>query len=285
MLRRLALLALVPVIMLSIGHGRGERAHAAFQVSVINQIMAGTASYPGGSASVQYVEIMNQFDFQDQVVGARLTAFSPDGSSFTVLKTLDHNLASTSTTNRTFVIASTSFAAAAGITPDFTFDGTPTIPATGQICWGAPGTWNAGIALNYIDCVAYNGYTGTGAAAAAFPPQTPLNPTNGMMALLRHSLLNNNASDIVLQCPRPVNFVGSIGKFGACNSPCPWDLSFPAVEDLKVGFDDLLIFAAAYNSTPSSPNWNPTADFDLSGKVAFGDLLIFASHYNQTPCP
>jgi hypothetical protein len=261
-------------------------------LSSINELMASAAGYPGGSASVQYVEVKDLADSQNIVSHARVTAFSADGTSFTVLKTLDHDLPSTATIGKTFIVASGSFAAAAGITPDFTFD-TGAIPATGQICWGAPGaqpptdpsTWDAGNIANYIDCLAYNGYTGTGSAAVSSPPQSPLDPTNGTMALLRHSETGNNAADFVLQCPRPVNFAGNMGSFGACNPTCPWDLSFPATEDFKVGLDDLLLFAAAYNSTPSSSNWNPRADFDNSGRVGLGDLLALAFHYNQQPCP
>jgi len=63
-------------------------------------------------------------------------------------------------------------------------------------------------------------------------------------------------------------------------SPCPFDLN----DNGYVGFSDLLIFAQAYNSTPSDPNWNAAADFDTSGQVGFPDLLLFAAFYND-PAP
>ena len=64
---------------------------------------------------------------------------------------------------------------------------------------------------------------------------------------------------------------------------CPYDLDHNG----KVGLSDLLIFAAAYNATPSSGNWNPAADFDADNKIGLGDLLLFAAHYNRiaSGCP
>lgn len=59
---------------------------------------------------------------------------------------------------------------------------------------------------------------------------------------------------------------------------CPYDLN----RNTTVNFSDLLIFAGAYGSTPSSTNWNALADFNRSDQVTFADLLLFASHYTQT---
>jgi len=71
-----------------------------------------------------------------------------------------------------------------------------------------------------------------------------------------------------------------IGDFGSASSGPP---------DCKVDFEDLMIFALAYGSTPSDPNWNPVCDIaGLNGSlipdvvIDFEDLMIFAMHYGET---
>jgi choice-of-anchor C domain-containing protein len=51
-----------------------------------------------------------------------------------------------------------------------------------------------------------------------------------------------------------------------------------ANEDLRVGFDDLLVLAQHYGSTGAS--WND-GDFDGDGVVGFSDLLALAQHYGE----
>lgn len=89
----------------------------------------------------------------------------------------------------------------------------------------------------------------------------------------------------VLECTQSV-FIGTSGSGTAtCTNllSCDWDLN----GDGKVGFADLLILAAAYNSdsTDPIPPWNPAADFNGDGTVGFADLLLLAGRYNQNPCP
>ncbi len=58
--------------------------------------------------------------------------------------------------------------------------------------------------------------------------------------------------------------------------------------DGQVQFEDLMIFALAYGSTPEDPNWNPVCDIATTGGVLepdgfinFEDLMIFALHYGE----
>ena len=51
--------------------------------------------------------------------------------------------------------------------------------------------------------------------------------------------------------------------------------------DCQVGFSDLVIFALAYNTTPSDSKWNPICDLNSDGKIDFDDLIIFAMHYGD----
>jgi len=59
--------------------------------------------------------------------------------------------------------------------------------------------------------------------------------------------------------------------------------------DGQVQFEDLMIFALAYGSTPEDGNWNPVCDIASAGGVLtpdgvinFEDLMIFALHYGET---
>ena len=69
------------------------------------------------------------------------------------------------------------------------------------------------------------------------------------------------------------------GDFGSANNGPP---------DGCVDFEDLMIFAMAYGSTPSDSNWNPSCDIagfggvlEPDGKIDFEDLMIFALHYGE----
>jgi len=70
------------------------------------------------------------------------------------------------------------------------------------------------------------------------------------------------------------------GDFGGPNNGPP---------DGAIDFEDLMIFAMAYGSTPSDPNWNPVCDIagdggvlEPDGMIDFEDLMIFAMHYGQS---
>jgi hypothetical protein len=58
--------------------------------------------------------------------------------------------------------------------------------------------------------------------------------------------------------------------------------------DGVVDFEDLMIFAMAYGSTPPDANWNPVCDIAgpggpaPDGVIDFEDLMIFAMHYRET---
>jgi hypothetical protein len=72
------------------------------------------------------------------------------------------------------------------------------------------------------------------------------------------------------------------GDFGSAGGGPP---------DGVVDFEDLMIFALAYGSTPSDPNWNPVCDIaseggvlEPDGVIDFEDLMIFALHYGENEC-
>ena len=75
------------------------------------------------------------------------------------------------------------------------------------------------------------------------------------------------------------SFVSCLGDFGGPNG-------YP---DGVIDFEDLMIFALAYGSTPSDSNWNPVCDIAGPGGsltpdevIDFEDLMIFAMNYGKT---
>ena len=181
---------------------------AVYHFANIDEIMSGM----GGDPTAQYVEIRMLFAGQGSVAHSRLTAFSCDGSTHTVLLEVLDNVCPASTDGR-WTMGTTSWATATGVTPDFIFPASSAFDnACGMICWGAPGsgltppqnppTWDAGVPDNYLpDCVAYGGYTGTlqtGDAAAS-----PLAAGNGTMSLQRMDDTNNDSTDFDLAAPTP----------------------------------------------------------------------------------
>lgn len=60
-----------------------------------------------------------------------------------------------------------------------------------------------------------------------------------------------------------------------------WALRGDLNGDFTVDIYDALTLAGAYNSTPTSQNWNPNADINGDGTVDIYDALILASHYNE----
>ena len=68
------------------------------------------------------------------------------------------------------------------------------------------------------------------------------------------------------------------GDFGSADNGPP---------DGCVDFEDLMVFALVYGSTPSDSNWNPPCDIaglgstSPDGVIDFEDLMIFAMHYGD----
>jgi hypothetical protein len=55
--------------------------------------------------------------------------------------------------------------------------------------------------------------------------------------------------------------------------------------DGTVFLSDLGLMAAAWSSTPASPNWNPNADIIGEGQVFLGSLAVMAAHWTQSWTP
>jgi hypothetical protein len=203
-------LTLVLVAAAYAGSRSAPPAEAAFHFAVIDEVMFGKA----GDPDIQYVEVKMELSGQNIVANSRLSAWNADGSFFGVLLLVPANVTQ-SAANTRWIMATADFAATAGVTPDFTF-APVTLPATGMVCWGAPGTvppppgsWDPALPTNYVDCVPYGGYS---APNIRFAPATALGLGDGaQQSLTRQSHTDDTAADFVYACPTPQANTGAVG--------------------------------------------------------------------------
>jgi hypothetical protein len=185
-------------------------APALFHFAHISEVGLGVADAPAGA---QYVEIEMEALLQENVTNSILSAWDCDGDFLGELLVVPNDVALAGAGVRWIMATATPLG---GMTPDF---GTATagMPGVcGQVCWGAPGltvpdpgSWDHTIPNNYVDCVAYGGYTGTTRTGSGTP--TPLTPENANQSLTRVSSTNDNATDFALACATPENNAGIVG--------------------------------------------------------------------------
>ena len=161
-MRRRALLVVLSSLLFA-----PHPASATFHFMSISEIGAGF----GGDLDVQFVELRLEAGGQTNLPNTRLTAFDAAGNA-TELVLSDHAVAN-GTNGANILYATTAFATATGVTPDFVIPAGLVSP-TGMICWGAPGvappspsSWDLEKPNNYVDCVAYGSFAG---ATRAMPP-------------------------------------------------------------------------------------------------------------------
>lgn len=206
-LRLLAGALTVAAVVFAAG-GRAQRTEAAFHLAVIDEVMSGY----GGDPNVQFVEIRMISSGQNVTAHAILGYFNGDGSYGGDILELPGNVAGSS---GRYVIASTGFASAAGITPEFTF-APVSLPATGMVCFGGgggvlplnPPTWTRTTMTNWIDCVPYGGYAGPPIKNG---PATALGLGDGTNSLTRVSDTDNTSADFALACPAPEANTKAVG--------------------------------------------------------------------------
>jgi hypothetical protein len=194
-------------------------AHAVFHIAVINEVMT---SY-GGDSSVQFVEIAMQAAGQTQDMNTVLGAFGPTGTYLGDVLIVPGNVTN-SGVGVTWLMATTQFQTLTGLTPDFIMPaGLPT--GAGMVCWGAPGAfavtppanWDHSDPSKYVDCVAFNGYTGPTNSHIGTP--TALDANGHSLSRVHSS--NNNSADFTCGDPAtPKNNAAASASMNA-TSPCP----------------------------------------------------------------
>jgi hypothetical protein len=160
-------------------------ARALFHLANLDEIASGF----GGDTNAQYVEIRMLGFNQNLVAHSRLTAFSCDGSTHTVLiDNLPANVCNQGNGVR-WTMGTAAWAAATGVNPDFLWDpvtdGSLPTPC-GTVCWGAPPTsplppnpptWDAGDPSCYVYCVAYGNATPPPLPGSPCLPSATIEPT------------------------------------------------------------------------------------------------------------
>jgi hypothetical protein len=205
------------------------RAPAVFHVGHIAEVMSGVGIDP----TAQYVEIRMDAGFQNAVQNSVLSAFNCDGTVRRELLLVPGNVTNQGNGVRWIMATKDPIG---GISPDFMWDTADgnIEPSCGMVCWGAPGvtvpaldSWSHEDPNDYVDCVAYGGYTGPtktadpdadGVTSSSGTP-TALTPGGGTFSLTRVASTNNNATDFALDCPSPTNNAGAPGTFGPCTPP------------------------------------------------------------------
>ncbi|HEX6132073.1 MAG TPA: hypothetical protein VF044_10095 [Actinomycetota bacterium] len=197
--------------------GIASPARALFHLAHISEVH----TMLDGDVGAQYVEIEMELTAQNVVGDTVLHAWDCDGDSLGDLLVVPDDVANAGTGVK-WIMATTD--PIGGIAPDFVIPGAD-LPATcGQVCWGAPGivppdpgTWDHLDPANYVDCLAYGGYTGPTKTESGTP--TPLAPT-ATFALARAADTNDNAADFAEDCPTPENNAGEVGgPAGECVAP------------------------------------------------------------------
>jgi len=186
-------------------------ARAAFHLAVIDELHA---TVDGGG----FVEIRTLFSGQTFVTHSRLSAWNCDGSFKGIVLEVPNDL-SNGTSGARWIMA-TDTGATSGVTPDFTFSSGALPQGCGMVCWGAPSgtgfppnppSWDETVPANYIDCVAFGGYTGSNTPSYVGTP-TPLSASDATFSLTRKSTTSNNNADFELDCPTPTNNAGNAGS-------------------------------------------------------------------------
>ena len=192
-------------------------AQASFHLFRIHEI------YSSPDGAVQFVEITESTgsNFESFWLGQTLT--STQGAT-TRTFTFPANLSSTNTANRSVIVATPAFAAAAGITPDFIVPAPFLFPGGGTIDYAG------------VDSVTY----------AALP-------TDGVSSIDQNGVQAANS---------PTNFAGQTGAIAAPPPPAPAPaVAIPALGPLGLAFVAVLLAAlgalrratAGRRRTPSSP--------------------------------
>jgi len=296
-MRRVLLSGLLVLIGLAAGHAQAPQSGAVFHFAVIDEVMT---SY-GGDANVQFVEIRMLTSGQNLVMNSVLGAFDSSGTYLGDVLIVPGNVTSSGAGVR-WIMGTSAFATASGLTPDFTMPGSGgvSLPTTGgMVCWGAPGvsppapgSWDHTVPGNYVDCLAYGTYSGPSNVHIGTP--TSLNAIGH--SLQRIAETDNNASDFVCSDPATPKKNNGTTASMAATTPCGADSDGDGLSDAdETGIygtnpadpdtdDDTLNDGAEVNTHLTNP-LNPDTDADTfsdGAEVGMGTLPLVACPTTMT---
>ncbi len=200
------------------------------------------------TGSIQYIELTTTEPNEFLVTNHALTVTS-DGTPATVV--LNHNLAGQPTTaNRTFLAATSGFAALAGsVTPDFT------IPSN----FIKPGANWISIDFAGIDSLSFGG---------------SILPKNGLYSLVDHNTAG--VAHVFAEINSPTNFAGALGFINAGTLPQPADFD----ENGTVNVTDFGWWQIGYGTETGASHI--IGDANADGAVDGDDLLVWQRQLEQT---
>jgi hypothetical protein len=247
---------------------RSASAHATFHLMSISEIGHGVG---GTSAEVQFVELRLDFAGQTHLTGTRLTAFDAAGNATELVLTPSDVANGTAGAN--VLYATDAFATRTGVTPDFVIPPAIVQP-TGMVCWGAPGasppdpsTWDVDKPENYVDCVAYGGYTGPTRNASGTPTElAPGTPTQSLTRTKNTGANGNNDTDFELATPNVCNNAGDCTDLAFAPDVTCGDADGSGAVTVTDGVQTLRAAAGL-----SSPCTLATCDVNGSGAITVTD--------------
>ena len=181
-----------------------QPAHASFHFGRIVEICQGIPQHP----TAQYIIIMPYSNSQHVFANVQVSIYNAAGIRQTDFATFVSNLPSTTTNQRSILVATAAAQTIFGITPDQVATGT--LPASGLVCF-----LKGAVSPTVADCVSYGDYTGStlaggsqaGPPAATMPSGLVLRRDLGADGTLQAlDDTNNSALDFRLSAPTPENF-------------------------------------------------------------------------------
>ena len=186
-----------------------------------------------GDPDVQFIEINMRLGAQNITVGSKLASFDSTGTFIDAdpgtagdqpLITFPNNVPNSGAEIR-WIVGTTEFETASGITADFVIPASPGLPATvGMVCFFEI-LRDFTDPFQSIDCISYGGASFTGNNPNSNPSDAATTgPGNGTKSLTRinpATLIGGKpwaqsdiANDFALRCPTPENNAGDIAFLG-----------------------------------------------------------------------
>jgi hypothetical protein len=235
-----------------------------FHLALIDEVMT---SY-GGDPTAQFIEVNMLGASQNLVANSVFAAFNTSGTYVGDILVVPGNVPNSGNGVR-WIVGTTAFQTASGLTPDFLMPSGILPTAGGMVCFGGgggslpanPPSWDRNNFTNYIDCVAYGTYAGP----PNFLTGTPTMLNGDGHSLQRVSSNFDNATDFACGDPAtPQNNLGTAASMPA-TVPCITPGVCPGAVDIGCagGFGKGLLLVKEA----------PAGKEKLIAKLAYGPLL------------